>query len=147
MPPARTTAERFNRAADTLTRALGSLPALIASIALVLGWALTGPLFNFSDTWQLFINTTTTVVTFWMVFVIQNSANRSAKATQLKLDEIIRAIEGARNEFITLDKATDSVLTAHEAEFDRLTSETEGESVVPANPSPCPGNDGGCGRW
>ena len=124
-PPApASSVERFNHAADSLTRALGSLPALIASVVLVLGWAVTGPLFNFSDTWQLFINTTTTVVTFWMVFVIQNSANRSAKATQLKLDEIIRALEGARNEFVTLDKATESVLAEHEEEFDRLAAHT-----------------------
>ena len=123
-PTPASSVERFNHAADSLTRALGSLPALIASVVLVLGWAVTGPLFNFSDTWQLFINTTTTVVTFWMVFVIQNSANRSAKATQLKLDEIIRALEGARNEFVTLDKATESVLAQHEEEFDRLAADT-----------------------
>ena len=123
-PTPASSVERFNHAADSLTRALGSLPALIASVVLVLGWAVTGPLFNFSDTWQLFINTTTTVVTFWMVFVIQNSANRSAKATQLKLDEIIRALEGARNEFVTLDKATESVLAEHEEEFDRLAADT-----------------------
>jgi low affinity Fe/Cu permease len=103
-----------------LTAALGSLTALAASVLLVVVWALTGPIFNFSDTWQLFINTTTTVVTFWMVFVIQNSANRSAKATQLKLDEIIRALETARNDFIALDKATESVLDKHEQEFDEL---------------------------
>lgn len=72
--------ERFNRIADGLTRALGSLKALVASVLLVVVWALTGPIFHFSDTWQLFINTTTTVVTFWMVFVIQNSANRESKA-------------------------------------------------------------------
>ena len=112
--------DRFNKLADALTRTLGSLPALMASILLVVVWALTGPLFNFSNTWQLFINTTTTVVTFWMVFVIQNSANRSAKATQLKLDEIIRALETARNDFIALDKATESVLDKHEQEFDEL---------------------------
>src|SRR5512135_2328498 len=87
---------RFDRIADGATRALGSMPALAASIALVVGWGLTGPLFNYSDTWQLFINTTTTVITFWMVFVIQNSANRSSKATQLKLDEIIRVLGDAR---------------------------------------------------
>ncbi len=138
-PPPASSVERFNHAADSLTRALGSLPALIASVVLVLGWALTGPLFNFSDTWQLFINTTTTVVTFWMVFVIQNSANRSAKATQLKLDEIIRALEGARNEFVTLDKATESVLAEHEQEFDRLAADTtdraDGASAAPVQGS------------
>jgi low affinity Fe/Cu permease len=116
-PPVR---DRFNRIADSLTAALGSFTALAASVVLVVVWALTGPIFNFSDTWQLFINTTTTVVTFWMVFVIQNSANRSAKATQLKLDEIIRALESARNDFIALDKATESVLDKHEQEFDEL---------------------------
>jgi low affinity Fe/Cu permease len=113
--------ERFNRIADSLTVTLGSLPALAGSVLLVVVWALTGPLFNFSDTWQLFINTTTTVVTFWMVFVIQNSANRSAKATQLKLDELIRSLEGARNNFIALDKAPEGVLDEHEKEFDQLT--------------------------
>jgi low affinity Fe/Cu permease len=116
-PPVR---DRFNRIADSLTAALGSFTALAASVVLVVVWALTGPIFNFSDTWQLFINTTTTVVTFWMVFVIQNSANRSAKATQLKLDEIIRSLADARNTFIALDKATESVLDEHEHEFDEL---------------------------
>ena len=116
-PPVR---DRFNRIADALTAALGSFIALAASVLLVVVWALTGPIFNFSDTWQLFINTTTTVVTFWMVFVIKNSANRSAKATQLKLDEIIRSLESARNDFIALDKATESVLDKHEQEFDEL---------------------------
>ncbi len=112
--------ERFNQIADWLTRVLGSFPALAGSVLLVVVWALTGPIFNFSDTWQLFINTSTTVITFWMVFVIQNSANRSAKATQLKLDEIIRVMEGARDDFISLDKATEQVLAAHEKEFDDL---------------------------
>ena len=112
--------ERFNQIADRVTTALGSPAALAGSVLLVVAWALTGPIFKFSDTWQLFINTTTTVVTFWMVFVIQNSANRSAKATQLKLDELIRGIEGARNTFIALDKATETVLTEHEQEFDQL---------------------------
>ena len=115
-----TIAERFNRAADALTIALGSLPALVGSVLVVVVWFFTGPIFNFSDTWQLFINTGTTVVTFWMVFVIQNSANRSAKATQLKLDEIIRALEDARNDFISLDKAPEHELAAHEQEFERL---------------------------
>src|SRR5690349_13653961 len=109
--------DRFNRAADDVTNALGSLPALVASVLLVVLWALTGPIFHFSDTWQLFINTTTTVVTFWMVFVIQNSANRASKATQLKLDELIRAARDARNEFIELDHEPEAVLIEREKEL------------------------------
>jgi low affinity Fe/Cu permease len=112
--------DRFNVLADDVTTAAGSLPALVGSVAVVVIWALTGPIFNFSDTWQLFINTTTTVLTFWMVFVIQNSANRQSKATQLKLDEIIRSLSDARNEFVDLDHATEDVLEAHEEEFKRL---------------------------
>jgi low affinity Fe/Cu permease len=109
--------QRFNTLADRLTGALGSVWALVGSVLLVVVWALTGPVFHFSDTWQLFINTTTTVITFWMVFVIQNSANRQGKATQLKLDEIIRALADARDEFVTLDRASDEVLATHEKEF------------------------------
>jgi low affinity Fe/Cu permease len=124
--PDRTFGERFNRVADALTVALGSLPALAGSVLLVVVWALTGPLFGFSDTWQLFINTTTTVVTFWMVFVIQNSANRSAKATQLKLDELIRAVHDARNEFIALDQAPEKVLVERERELMNLSGSRRG---------------------
>jgi low affinity Fe/Cu permease len=112
--------ERFNGVADRVTRALGSFQALAASVLLVVIWVLTGPIFHFSDTWQLFINTVTTVVTFWMVFVIQNSANRESKATQLKLDEIIRSLADARNDFIKLDHAPESVLVAREEEFKEL---------------------------
>jgi low affinity Fe/Cu permease len=109
--------DRFNRAADRVTNALGSLPALVASVMLIAVWAVTGPIFHFSDTWQLFINTTTTIVTFWMVFVIQNSANRASKATQLKLDELIRAVHEARNEFIELDREPEEVLVEREKEL------------------------------
>jgi len=125
-PPA--VRDRFNDIADRLTNALGSPAALAASVILVVGWAVTGPIFRFSDTWQLFINTTTTVVTFWMVFVIQNSANRSAKATQLKLDEVIRALESARNEIIGMDKATESTMNEREREFDLLARESKSGS-------------------
>jgi len=119
--------ERFNQVADSATSALGSLPVLIGSVLLVVVWALTGPIFNFSDTWQLFINTTTTVITFWMVFVIQNSANRASKATQLKLDELIRAVSEARNEFIALDHASEEILVEHEKEFIAV-AEAEGNA-------------------
>jgi low affinity Fe/Cu permease len=103
--------DRFNRLSARLTDALGSFWALIASVLLVVVWALTGPIFKFSDTWQLFINTTTTVVTFWMVFVIQNSANRDAKAIHLKLDELLRVHGDARNELITLEQQPEEMVT------------------------------------
>jgi len=133
--PARSTSirERFNKLADGLTRTLGSLPALMASILLVIVWVLTGPIFNFSDTWQLFINTTTTIITFWMVFVIQNSANRSSKATQLKLDEIIRSITEARNVFINLDTATEDVLTQREDEMVQFVKDDADDPGTPAH--------------
>jgi low affinity Fe/Cu permease len=123
--------DRFNHIADQLTVALGSFAVLAGSVLLVVVWALTGPIFNFSDTWQLFINTTTTVITFWMVFVIQNSANRSAKATQLKLDEIIRALESARNDFLALDKAPESTMAEREAEFDELAQRAAASGTGP----------------
>jgi len=108
------------------------MQALVASVLLVVVWAVTGPLFNFSDTWQLFINTTTTVVTFWMVFVIQNSANRSSKATQLKLDEIIRAQADARNAFIHLDMAPEAELTEREEEMADLVRKDAADPTTPA---------------
>jgi low affinity Fe/Cu permease len=92
-------------------------------------WALTGPVFGFSGTWQLFINTVTTVITFWMVFVIQNSANRAGKATQLKLDELIRVMADARNQFVALDQAAEEVLDAHAEEFRELAA-ADGDLVA-----------------
>ena len=93
--------------------------ALAASTIIV--WVVTGPLFNWSDTWQLVINTGTTIVTFLMVFLIQNAQNRDAAAIQAKLDEVIRAIEGARNQFIGIEHLTEKELEAIrgdiEAEF------------------------------
>lgn len=135
--------DHFNRLADQLTTGLGSLPALIGSVVLVLGWALTGPLFGFSDTWQLFINTTTTVITFWMVFVIQNSANRQGKATQLKLDELIRVMAGARNEFVSLDHESDEVLADHEHEFEALVAKETRRTLadIATEPAPRPADD------
>ena len=82
-------AEKLTRFVSATTGRLGSLPAIIGSVVIVLVWALTGPLFNFSDTWQLIINTTTTVITFNMVFVIQNTQNRDGRAMHTKLDAVI----------------------------------------------------------
>jgi low affinity Fe/Cu permease len=113
----------FNHAADRANALLGSVSALILSVVVVVVWALTGPLFRFSDTWQLAINTGTTVVTFWMVFVIQNSQNRASKAVQLKLDEVIRALEGAENRFIRLEPAPEIEMAEREAEMTVIAGE------------------------
>jgi low affinity Fe/Cu permease len=109
--------EGFRRLAGVITTAVGTPWALLLAIGIVLVWALSGPLFAFSDTWQLAINTGTTVVTFLMVFVIQASQNREAKATQLKLDELIRAAQGARNELIDLENAPDETVELHKEQF------------------------------
>ena len=100
----------FNHLADRVTRAMGSPFALAASGAIIVLWALTGPIFGFSDTWQLAINTGTTIVTFLMVFVIQNSQNRDAKAVHAKLDELIRAVDAARNEFVDAEEEPEEIL-------------------------------------
>src|SRR5690606_28362855 len=89
---------------------LGSPYAFAAAVASVLVWLISGPLFNYSDTWQLVINTGTTIVTFLMVFLIQNTQTRETRATQLKLDEIIKASKGARNRMIDLEHCTDEEL-------------------------------------
>lgn len=110
----------FRLLAQRSADALGSSGAFFAAVALVAGWALTGPLFDFSDTWQLVINTGTTIVTFLMVFLIQNAQNRDAKALHLKLDELIHSIHGARNRLIDLQNCSDAELADLEAEFTRL---------------------------
>jgi len=109
---------RFSTACGVWT---GHPLAFIASLVLVLVWAISGPLFGFSDTWQLVINTFTTVVTYLLVFVIQNSQNRSDKATQLKLDELIVKLEAADNRFAGIEQRT-------EAELDRLGRQMQREA-------------------
>ena len=99
---------------------LGSAWVFAVAIAIILVWGLTGPAFHYSDTWQLIINTGTTIVTFLMVFLIQNTQNRDSKAMQLKLDEIIRALKNARNELVDLEKLSDEDLEKLEKQFERL---------------------------
>jgi low affinity Fe/Cu permease len=100
---------------------VGSPPAFFLAICVIIIWAVTGPLFHFSDTWQLIINTGTTIITFLMVFVIQNSQNRDAKAIHLKLDELIRAVKGARNSMMELEDLSDDELRRFHDEFHKLT--------------------------
>jgi len=104
---------------------LGSAWAFATAILIIIVWGITGPTFHFSDTWQLIINTGTTIVTFLMVFLIQNTQNRDAKAVHLKLDEIIRAIKGARNELVDLEDLSDEDLAALEKQFQRVREKAE----------------------
>jgi low affinity Fe/Cu permease len=104
--------DAFNRAADVATRVLGSPWAMATSVGLVGLWLLSGPFFGFSDTWQLLINTTTTIVTFLMVFVIQNTQNRDAKAVHAKLDELIHATREARDRLMLAEQETEEELDA-----------------------------------
>ena len=104
---------------------LGSAWAFASAILIILIWGLTGPTFHYSNTWQLIINTGTTIVTFLMVFLIQNTQNRDAKAVHLKLDEIIRAIKGARNELVDLEDLSDEALTKLEQQFQRIRQKAE----------------------
>jgi low affinity Fe/Cu permease len=104
---------------------LGSAWAFALAILIIVVWGVTGPTFHFSDTWQLIINTGTTIVTFLMVFLIQNTQNRDAKAVHLKLDEIIRAIKGARNELVDLEDLSDEDLARLEQQFQGVRRKAE----------------------
>jgi low affinity Fe/Cu permease len=104
---------------------LGSAWAFSGAVLVILVWILTGPTFHFSDTWQLIINTATTVITFLMVFLIQNTQNRDAKAMHLKLDELIRAVKGARNQLVDLEELSDEDLKKLEQQFQRLRRKAE----------------------
>ena len=107
--------------------ALGSAWAFAGAALVILVWVLTGPMFHFSDTWQLVINTATTIVTFLMVFLIQNTQNRDAKAVHLKLDELIRALTNARNELVDLENLSDEELTKLEKQFKSMRKQAEND--------------------
>jgi len=115
----------------------GNYRTFVGAVAIVLVWATNGPLFGFSDTWQLVINTGTTVVTFLMVFLIQNTQNRDARAVHLKLDELIRAIETADDSMISTEGDTDEELTALQRYYDRLCDEQIAVKARLAWLSPC----------
>src|SRR5436305_11756683 len=117
--------DAFRIFARRSSRVLGSAWAFGIAILIIVIWGLTGPAFHYSNTWQLIINTGTTIVTFLMVFLIQNTQNRDAKAAHLKLDEIIRALKGARNELVDLEKLSDEAVTSLETQFERVRKKAE----------------------
>jgi low affinity Fe/Cu permease len=123
--------DAFRIFARRSSRVLGSAWAFAGAIVILIVWGLTGPMFRYSDTWQLIINTGTTIVTFLMVFLIQNTQNRDAKAIQLKLDELIRALKGARNQLVDLENLSDEDLTNLEKQFKRVRKEAEGNGNNP----------------
>src|SRR6476619_2533413 len=110
----------FRKFAHKTSEIVGSPWAFIAAVAIIIAWVVSGPIFGFSDTWQLVINTGTTIITFLMVFLIQNTQNRDAKAIHLKLDELIRGVEGARTGLVDLEDLTDEELKRLQEQFQIL---------------------------
>ena len=110
----------FDRFAKWTSRAVGYPATFAAAVLIIVVWSITGPIFGFSNTWQLAINTGTTIITFLMVFLIQNTQTRDGTAVQLKLDELIRAIEGAHNGLLDLEELSDEDLARLRAHFEAL---------------------------
>lgn len=113
-------ATRITKTISAVTGWLGSFPAVLIAIGIILVWAATGPLMHFSDTWQLIINTFTTLVTFVMVFVIQNSQNRDSRAMQVKLDELLRAVERANQRLVGVEELPEKEIEELQQEERRL---------------------------
>lgn len=112
----------FTRFANITSNLAGHPATFIGAMAIIAVWAITGPIFGFNDTWQLVINTGTTIITFLMVFLIQNTQNRDTRALQIKLDELIRANENAHNLLLDLEELTDAELQKIQARYERLAS-------------------------
>src|ERR1041384_939304 len=112
--------ELFRKFAQITSRVVGSSWSFIFAVLIILVWAITGPMFHYSDTWQLVINTGTTMITCLMVFLIQNTQNRDATAIHLKLDELIKGVTGARTGLVNLEQLSDEELERLQKEFERL---------------------------
>ena len=110
----------FSRLAKNASTVVAHPVAFLAAVVLVAGWALTGPLLHYNESWQLIINTGTTILTFLMVFLLQNTQNRESRAMQVKLDELLRAIEGARTELVDLENVSEAELGRYSEEFKQL---------------------------
>lgn len=112
--------ELFRKFAQTTSQVVGSSWSFLLATVVIVIWAATGPLFHYSDTWQLVINTGTTIITFLMVFLIQNTQNRDAKAIHLKLDELLRGVDGARTHLVDLEAMSDAELDRLQDQFKRI---------------------------
>ena len=119
-PGALRTASRFARIARGIATLVGRPAAFVVATLLIVAWAASGPLFGFSDTWQLVVNTSTTIITFLMVFVIQNTQNRDTAAIQVKLDELIRATQGAHNAILDLEELDEEQLREYLSRYEEL---------------------------
>lgn len=117
--------EAFRQASKKTAELVGTPAAFLAAVLVILIWGGSGPLFHYSDTWQLVINTATTIITFLMVFLIQNTQNRDSRAIHVKLDELIKSVRSARNSVIDLDKLSDEELKALENEYKKLCKQSE----------------------
>lgn len=118
----------FTRVAKAASRASGRPATFIVALGMILVWAITGPIFKFSDTWQLVINTSTTIITFLMVFLIQNTQNRDTEALQIKLDELIRSLDKAENSLLDLEELDDEELELIRKDYLRLAKSARGKS-------------------
>lgn len=117
-------ADAFGKFAAGASNWLGSKWAFVGAFAIIAVWALTGPVFRYSDTWQLVINTGTTIITFLMVFIIQNTQNRDARAINLKLDELIHSIDAAGNQMLDIERLSDAELDVMQAKYEKLRADS-----------------------
>ena len=128
------TAEGFQTFATKVSCWTGSRWSFLGAMLIIIVWAVLGPYFHYSDTWQLVVNTATTIVTFLMVFLIQNTQNRDARAIHLKLDEIIRSIQPAHNEMINIEKLSDQDLEDLSKKFEAIRADCKARTREPARP-------------
>jgi low affinity Fe/Cu permease len=126
----------FRTMAQRTSKVAGSSPAFVAICAITIVWLITGPIFHWSDTWQLVINTFTNIVSMLMVFLIQNTQNREGAALQLKLDELLRAVRGAQNAFINLEELTEEDLNGLKERYAALAEKARRRSGLAPQPGP-----------
>jgi len=125
----------FTRLSQSVAHWAGKPQTFVAAVAVIVLWAASGPLFGFNDTWQLVINTSTTIITFLMVFIIQNSQNRDTAAMQIKLDELISKLEGAREELLDLEELDEEKIETTRREFEDLAAKArEKAGIEPDSP-------------